>query len=210
MKRILPICLLLLAVTSVFGQFRTGRRNSSTNTSTEIDYSRPQEYEIGDIKVIGIKVLDENALISLTGLKKGDRIKVPGDEISGAIKKLWKHGLIGDASIYIDKSELGKVDLIIELTERARLTGISFDGVNKSRESEIREDLDLLTGRVLSDAIVRNAEISVKKHYIEKHGKAKFFKEHFQFNFRKINFIVRYGWKTRVISRIFKAIKKSN
>lgn len=168
MKKILPICLLLLVVTSVFGQFRTNRRNNDTKTSSGIDYSQPQEYEIGNIKVIGIKVLDENALISLTGLKKGDRIKVPGDEISGAIKKLWKHGLIGDASIYIDKSELGKVGIVIELTERARLTGISFEGVNKSRESEIRNDLDLLTGRVLSDAIVRNAEISVKKHYIEK------------------------------------------
>lgn len=170
LKRILPICVLLLVVTSAIGQFRTNRKGgkTNTNTSSEIDYSRPVEYEIGDIKVIGINVLDENALISLTGLKKGDRIKVPGDEISGAIKKLWKHGLIGDASIYIDKKELGKVDLVIELTERARLTGISFEGVNKSRESEIRDDLDLLTGRVLSDAIVRNAEISVKKHYIEK------------------------------------------
>ena len=166
MKRILPICLFLLALTDVFGQFRTNRRK--IDTSTEIDYSLPQEYEIADIKITGIKVLDENALISLTGLKKGDRIKVPGDEISSAIKKLWEHGLIGDASIYIDKKELGKVNLIIELTERARLTGISFEGVSKSRESKIREDLDLLTGRVLSDAIVKNAEITVKKHYIEK------------------------------------------
>ncbi len=155
-------------VASSFGQFRTNRRNTDTSTSSDIDYSRPQEYEIGDIKIIGIKVLDENALISLTGLKKGDRIKVPGDEISGAIKKLWKHGLIGDASIYVNKSELGKVDLIIELAERARLTAISFEGVNKSRESEIRDDLDLLTGRILSDAIIRNAEVSVKKHYVEK------------------------------------------
>jgi len=169
MKKILPICfLLLLVATGVFGQFRKNRNTQSTNTSSEVDYSRPQEYEIGDIKVTGIKVLDENALISLTGLKKGDRIKVPGDELSGAIKKLWNHGLIGDASIYIDKKELGKVDLIIELTERARLTGMVFEGVTKSRESDIREDLDLLTGRVLSDAIVRNAEIAAKMHYVEK------------------------------------------
>ncbi len=159
---------MLLVITTAFGQFRTNRKGSNKTISTEIDYSRPIEYEIGNIKVIGIKILDENALISLTGLKKGDRIKVPGDQISGAIKKLWKHGLIGDASIYIDKSELGKVDIIIELTERARLTGISFVGVNKTRESEIRDDLDLLTGRVLSEAIIRNAEVTVKKNYVEK------------------------------------------
>ena len=168
MKKVLSICILLLIITNVFGQFRSNRKNTNTDTSSEVDYARPQEYEIGNIEVIGIKVLDENALISLTGLKKGDRIKVPGDEISGAIKKLWNHGLIGDASIYIDKKELGKVDLIIELSERARLTGILFEGVTKSKESELREDLDLLTGRILSDAVVRNAEIAVKKHHIEK------------------------------------------
>ena len=49
----------------------------------------------------------------------------------------------------------------------------------------------------------------LKKHYIEKHGKIKFFKEYFRFNFRKINFIIRYGWKTRVTSRICKAIKSN-
>ncbi len=50
----------------------------------------------------------------------------------------------------------------------------------------------------------------LKKHYIKKHGKIKFFKEYFHFNFNKINFLIRYGWKTRVFSRICKSIKKSN
>ena len=50
----------------------------------------------------------------------------------------------------------------------------------------------------------------LKKQYIEKNGKSKFLKEYFRFNFRKINFIIRYGWKTRIASRIYKSIKKSN
>jgi len=38
----------------------------------------------------------------------------------------------------------------------------------------------------------------LKKCYIKKHGRAKFLKENFLYNFRKINFIIRYGWKSRI------------
>ena len=166
MKKILLLLVIVLVISETAdAQFRN-RRNK--NESDEIDYSQQREYEISGIRVEGIKVLDENALISLTGLKIGDRIKVPGDEISGAIRKLWKHGLVGDVSIYTKNTELGKVDVIIELSERPRLTGFSFEGVTKSRESDLREDLNLIRGRVLSDAIVRNAEITVKKYFVGK------------------------------------------
>ena len=63
-----------------------------------------QEYEIANIKVVGTTYLDGNTLVSLTSLKVGDRIKIPGDDISNAIKKLWKHGLVGDVKILIEKN----------------------------------------------------------------------------------------------------------
>lgn len=44
----------------------------------------------------------------------------------------------------------------------------------------------------------------LKKHYIKEYGRTEFLKEYFQFNFRKIDFIIRYGWKTRIKPRIFK------
>jgi len=44
----------------------------------------------------------------------------------------------------------------------------------------------------------------LKKYYIERHGRMKFMKEVFQFNLRKINFVVRYGWKTRIKPQIFR------
>lgn len=168
MKKTILLLVIIISLTdSAIGQFRN-RKNYNKNKSDQVDYSQQREYEISGIKIQGVKVLDENALISLSGLKIGDRIKVPGDEISSAIRKLWKHGLVGDVSIYTKDTELGKVDVIIELSERPRLTGFTFEGVTKSKESEIREDLNLIRGRVLSDAIIRNTEITVKKYYIEK------------------------------------------
>lgn len=167
MKRLVFLLALLMLVNHVNGQFR--KRNANTaKDENSLNYSNPVQYVIAGIEVTGLRVLDKNALISLSGLKVGDKVKVPGDEISGAIKKLWKHGLVGDVSISIDKIEGDQIYLKIALTERPRLTGFTFEGVKKSRESEIREDLNLIRGRILSDAIIRNTQITVKNHYLRK------------------------------------------
>ena len=166
MKKLFVLIALVTACEVASAQFR--RPTKTSNQEVELNYVKPDEYEIAQINVTGVNVLDKNALVSLTGLKVGDKIKVPGDAISGAIKKLWKHGLVGDVSIYIEKIEAGKAYIKIELTERPRLTGFTFEGVNKSKESELREDLNLIRGRVLSDAVIKNAELTVKNHYVTK------------------------------------------
>jgi outer membrane protein insertion porin family len=58
-------------------------------------------------------VLDKNAMISLTGLKVGDKVKIPGDAITTAIRRLWKQGLVGDATISVQKIEGDNVWLVI-------------------------------------------------------------------------------------------------
>ena len=165
MKKILIAGLLVfLFVNVAYPQIR----KRADRSSSDISYGNPKEYIIGDITVTGLNILDENALISLTGLKIGDKINIPGDEISNAIRKLWKHGLVGDVNIFIEKIIGEEVFLLIDLAERPRLTGFSFEGVKKSQESEIRENLNLIRGRILTDAIIRNAQLNVKNHYIKK------------------------------------------
>ena len=70
----------------------------------------------------------------LPGLKVGDKIKIPGDGISNAIRRLWKHGLVGDVTIKVDKIEGQNVFLNIVLAERPRLTGFYFTGISKGRK----------------------------------------------------------------------------
>ncbi|MEM9856204.1 MAG: POTRA domain-containing protein [Bacteroidota bacterium] len=170
MKKILILLAFCIIADSAYSQFRRRRNSSGTSTTptSSLNYSNPKIYVIGGIEVEGLKVLDKNALVSLSGLKVGDKVKVPGDEISGAIKKLWKHGLVGDVKISIDRIEGDQIYLKIVLSERPRLTGFTFEGVRKSWESQIREDLNLIRGRILSDAILRNTQVTVKNHYVQK------------------------------------------
>ena len=63
------------------------------------DYKSPTEYIIGEITVSGVQFLDPTAIVSITNLKPGDKITVPGDQISNAIKRIWDQGLIGDVEV---------------------------------------------------------------------------------------------------------------
>jgi outer membrane protein insertion porin family len=158
-----------LALTAAFGQFRKSRDKSAQPiTDTNLNYANPAEYYIGGIDVTGLNVLDKNAMISLTGLKIGDKIKIPGDHISGAVRKLWKHGLVGDVQILVEKIEGQNVFLIVKLSERPRLTEYYFTGISKGRQSTLKEDLTLIKGKIVNDAMIRNTELTVKKTFTKK------------------------------------------
>ena len=83
----------------------------------EIDYNNPKEYEIGGITVSGVKYLDGNVLIMLSGLTVGERIQVPGDKITSAIKKLWDQGLFEDIRITVKNVIGNQIFLDINLRD---------------------------------------------------------------------------------------------
>lgn len=171
MRRFLVLALLLACVISSYGQYR---RRGTTQTAppptaeAPVNLSSPNEYYIAGIEITGLNVLDKNAMASLTGLKIGDKIKIPGDNIATAIRKLWKHGLVGDVTISVDRIEGQNAYLIIALAERPRLTDFYFTGVPKGKQSSLREDLKLIKGKIVNDAVIRNTELSVKKYFAKK------------------------------------------
>ncbi len=168
MKKYLVLILILVIADLSYGQFRRKKRATATKEEGIVDYSAVEEYEIGEIEITGVEILSTTALTSMTGLRVGDRVKIPGDDLTQAIRKLYNHGLVGDAAVYIEEIGLGKVKIIIELAERPRLTSYAFLGVNKSQESELKDELDLNRGRVLSESIVKNTEIAVRKYFVKK------------------------------------------
>ncbi len=169
MKRILIIALLLSVAFDTWSQFRRDRdRQAQPTQENTLNYANPVEYTIAGIEVTGIEILDKNAMISISGLKVGDKIKIPGDDISNAIRKIWKYGLVGDISILVDRIEGSNIYLIIELAERSRLNAFYFTGISKTQESGLKEDLNLIRGKIVNDAMVRNTELAVKKYFVKK------------------------------------------
>ncbi len=145
-----------------------GFKTASTTTTKDFDYSNPKEYTIGGISVEGASYLDPSALISLTGLRIGDKILVPGEDIGLAIRKLWKQGLLGDISIEVDKIEDEKVFFKLILTERPRLSRFEFTGIPKGQKNTLKDKVTLVRGRIVNDVIIKNTEVAIKQHYIQK------------------------------------------
>lgn len=56
-------------------------------------YSSPKKLTIADIQISGIRYLDRDVLVQLSGLKVGQEVDIPGEQITTAIKKLWQQGL---------------------------------------------------------------------------------------------------------------------
>ena len=142
----------------------------SAQTTDELDYSNPKSYEIGGIMVNGADNLNNSTLISISGLSVGETIKIPGEDITSAITKLWKQELFADVDIAIEKIVENTVFLTINLEEHSRLSKFKFKGkkVRKSDITTLKEDLKLMRGKVLTQNLINNSINKIKKYYINK------------------------------------------
>lgn len=60
----------------------------------DISYAgTPRTLTIGGINVSGVEGYEDYVLTGISGLSVGDEIEVPGDAITSAVKRYWKHGL---------------------------------------------------------------------------------------------------------------------
>ncbi|MBI5219009.1 MAG: outer membrane protein assembly factor BamA [Bacteroidia bacterium] len=161
-KRIVLIVSLLLFGINLFSQVTV------TSSLPALDYANPKDYEIGGITVSGIKFLDQDVLISLSGIKVGDTISVPGVDIAQAIEKLWKQGLFSDIKIYATKIIDNRIFLDIYLQERPRLSKFSFSGIRKGEADDIREKIKLVKGAQVTDNLKMKSIHTIKSYFIEK------------------------------------------
>lgn len=133
-----------------------------------IDYSTPQKYEIAGITVSGIEYLDQNVLIMLSGLKIGSRVDIPGEEITEAVNKLWEQGLFEDVRITATSIQGDLIFLDIYLAERPRLTKFSFKGVKKTESDNLRDEMHLTRGDVVTDNLLMRIDNIITTYYYDK------------------------------------------
>ena len=168
-QKLLSFLVLLLVTTNAIAQFPLGLgRKYDQPKDAAVSYERPKEYTISKITVSGVKFLDPNTLISVSGLNINDKISIPGERISTAIRRLMEQGIIEDVAINITKVELDKVELDIRLRERPRLNKFVFKGIRKGEIDAVSEKVKANKGKVITDALIKNIQLTIKRIYIEK------------------------------------------
>jgi outer membrane protein insertion porin family len=135
-----------------------------------IDYSESKNYEIGGIRVDGNKYTDAGALVSISGLSVGQKIKIPGEDIPKAIKKLWRLRLFTDIKIEVEKKIGDVLMLVVRVRELPRLARYSYTGVKKNKHDDLNEAVSkhLLKGGIVTDNVRVNAQTAIKDYFIGK------------------------------------------
>ena len=128
----------------------------------------PREYNLGGISIEGAVFIDHEVIIQKSGLQRGEKIAVPSDKISKAISNLWDQGLFSEVAILKEKTQGNTIFLKIKLKERPRMSRYTFSGISKSEADQIRDDLDLFSGKIITEALKIKVRNISRNHFIEK------------------------------------------
>ncbi len=134
----------------------------------KVDYTNPKEYVIGGITISGVQYADNNVLLMLSGLSVGDKIFIPGDEISKAIKKLWRQGLFESVEVSYTKIQGDQIFLNIDLKEQPKLDKFSFKNIRKTEADDLREELGIVKGNAVNKNVLMRSENIINQHFIDK------------------------------------------
>lgn len=158
--------LLLLLLLSPLGALAQDQNRQNTNVV--VDYNAPKEYIIGGLEISGIQYLGKEQILSLTGLAVGDKISIPGEDISSIIKRIYMQRYFSDVSVYIDSLKRDTAYIRLDLLERPRVSRWEFEGIKSGEKSDLNEKLKLRRGSELSEYLISSSSEIIRKFYVEK------------------------------------------
>ncbi len=156
MKRFISIQLLFTLTLLLF---------TTVTKAQETSYEDGKSYILGGLEVTGIKSYNEQTVKTYTGLRVGQPITIPGEQISSIINKLWGLELFSDISFYITNIEGDNIFLELNIMERPTLSKITVYGVKQKKVNEIIKDTDLKKGKKITESLIANTKNFLQNKY---------------------------------------------
>lgn len=227
MKRILLYLVLTMILAVNAGTSVAQSHTETVDSLPQFNYSdQPREYTIGGIAVQGIPGYEDYLLIGISGLSVGEKITVPGSDITTAVKRYWKNGLFSNVKITADSIvDNSKIYLHIYLSPRPRLSGVHYVGIKKGEREDLQNSLGFVTGNQITPNALDRAKILIKRYYDKKgfkNAEVNFVqknidKEHIDLTINidkklktKVHQIIIYGNKALTANQIKGAMKKTH
>ena len=123
---------------------------------------------LGGLAVSGVEGYEDHTLTSISGLEIGQEITLPGNEVSDAVKRYWRHGLFSEVSIACDSIVDNKAYLHIYLKVRPRVSSINYIGLKKSEREDMDAKLGLIKGAQITPNMINRAKILAKNYFDDK------------------------------------------
>ena len=131
-------------------------------TYSQDTYRKGDTYIIDTITVAGLKNFSDRTVVTYSGLREGQSIQVPGEEITSILKKLWNLELFSNVDLFVTGVNNGKIKLEINVEELPTLLNYKINGVKKGKAETYVKETELSQGKRLSESFLTNT-----KNYIQ-------------------------------------------
>ncbi len=134
-----------------------------------INLKKAKKYILGGITVKGNNKFSEQSIKAFAGLNEGREIKIPGDKLSSAIKKLWESKLFNNVDVYAVKIDSSNnIYLEFEVEELSKINKVTITGLKKRRISDLEKEIEFKKGAMLTENLVTTTKNYIKKKYTDK------------------------------------------
>ena len=130
--------------------------------------SMPRTYTIEGIRVEGAPNYDDDIVLGYAGLHIGDRVAIPGDDITNAAKRLMRQNLFQQARFSLEKTVGDKAWILLTITPQPRISQVNYNGMKKSERNDLQDRLNLLPGNQITQNIIDRAKLITEKFFNDK------------------------------------------
>lgn len=182
-------------------------------TKNNITFEKGKEYLLGGISVTGLKKFSEETVKVFTGLRNGQLIKLPGDKLTSAIKKLYESKQFSNVDVYLAKIDGNTIYLQFDVQELPQLNQVKISGVKKSKSKELVKEAELKTGAMVTDNFI----VTTKNYFTKKYTDKGFLKTKVNLDIKKdtsdlnavnMNVFIDKGKKIKIKNIIFTGNKQ--
>jgi len=143
----------------------TIKKDTLPNT---VSFEKGKEYLLGGISVTGLKKFSEETVRVFTGLRTGQTIKLPGDKLTSAIKKLYESKQFSNVDVYLEKIDDTSIYLLFDVQELPQLNKVKIEGISKSKAKDLIKDAELKIGAMVTDNLIVTTKNYFEKKYTDK------------------------------------------
>ncbi|MEW4923598.1 outer membrane protein assembly factor BamA [Algibacter sp. 2305UL17-15] len=131
----------------------------------DLQYDNGKKYTLGGVSVSGNTTFNEQTIVAYSGLRKGNEITIPGEDIANAIKKLWNSKLFSDIEVFLTNIEGNTAFLEIHLSDLPQLIDVKVTGVKKGKIEGIIKDNKLKKGTKVTENLITTTKNFLVKKY---------------------------------------------
>ncbi len=144
------------------------KKDTLIKNTDSLNLTKPKKYILGGITIKGNNKFSEQSIKAYAGLEEGKELKIPGDQLSSAIKKLWESKLFNNIDVYALKIDGNTIYLEFDVEELSKINSVKIVGLKKSKAEEIQKETEFKKGEMLTENLITTTKNYITKKYTEK------------------------------------------